>query len=146
METLWKKIQDTRNIVHRTVMPHSPPKQVPWDLTQFSQLPSAALSYFPESPQWSEISSLSKVILVLGKPRSHKAPNLGCRGVESPERFDVPPKILHKTCCVSWYIVLMKLSITSGFLNHLDSFHRGMFKLNTKFYTDSLLYSLSHFE
>ena len=31
-------------------------------------------------------------------------------------------------------------------LNHLNSVHRGMFKLNAKFYTDSLLYSLSHFE
>ena len=48
-------------------MSQSPSKWAPWDLTQFSQLPSAALSYFPESHQWSEISSLSKVILVLGK-------------------------------------------------------------------------------
>ena len=31
-------------------------------------------------------------------------------------------------------------------LNHLDSFHRGMFKLNTQFDADSLLYLLSHFE
>ena len=41
-----------------------------------------AISYhvvFPESHQWSEISSLSKVILVLGK-----ATNLGCRRAESP--------------------------------------------------------------
>ena len=48
-------------------------------LTQFSQSPSAALSYFPESHWWSEISSLSKVILVLGEARSHRASNLGCR-------------------------------------------------------------------
>ena len=44
-------------------------KWAPWDLTQFSQSPSAALSYFPESYQQSEISSLSKVILVLGKAK-----------------------------------------------------------------------------
>ena len=31
-------------------------------------------------------------------------------------------------------------------LNHLNSFHRGMFKLNAKFDADSLLCSLSHFE
>ena len=31
-------------------------------------------------------------------------------------------------------------------LNHWNSFHRGMFKLNTKFDADLLLYSLSHFE
>ena len=33
-----------------------------------------------------------------------------------------------------------------GLLNHPNSFHRGIFKLNTKFDADSLLYSLSHFE
>ena len=31
-------------------------------------------------------------------------------------------------------------------LNHLNSFHRGMFKLNANFDADLLLYSLSHFE
>ena len=46
--------------------------------------PSAAPLYFPEFHQWSEISSLSKLTLVLGITRSHKAPNLGCRGAESP--------------------------------------------------------------
>ena len=32
---LLKKIQDTRNIVHRTMTPESPLIQAPWDLTQF---------------------------------------------------------------------------------------------------------------
>ena len=45
---------------------------------------------------------------------------------------------------------LMKLPITSshgcGLLNYMNSFRRGMFKLNAKFYADSLLYLLSHFE
>ena len=68
------------------------------------QLPSAALSYFPESHQWSEISSLSKVILVLGNGRSCRAPNLGCRGAESPGWFDMSPKIyeqdvIHEQAC-----------------------------------------------
>ena len=72
--------------------PDSPSKWAPWDLTQFSQPPSAALSYFPESHQWSGISPLSKVILVLGKARNHRAQNLGYRGVESPGWFDVLPK------------------------------------------------------
>ena len=40
------------------------------------ELPSAAPSYFPESYHWSEISSLSKAILVLGKARSPRTPNL----------------------------------------------------------------------
>ena len=74
------------------MMPQSPSKWAPWYFTQFSQLPSAALLYFPESHQQSEISSLSKVILVPGKARSHRVPNLGCRGVESPGWFDVLPK------------------------------------------------------
>ena len=40
----------------------------------------------------SETSSLSKVTLVFGKARSHKVPNLGYKGVESPGWFDVLPK------------------------------------------------------
>ena len=63
--------------------PQSPSRQAPWDLTQFSQSPSATPLYFSESHQRSEISSLSKVILVWGKARSHRAPNLGCSGVLS---------------------------------------------------------------
>ena len=43
------------------------------------ELPSAAPSYSPESQQWSDISSLSKVIIVLRKARRHRAPNLGCQ-------------------------------------------------------------------
>ena len=49
-----------------------------WTSHKFSQLPSAALLYFPDFP---EISSISKVILVFGKARSCSAPNLGCRGL-----------------------------------------------------------------
>ena len=62
-----------------TMTPQSPPKQAPWDLTQFSQLSSAVSLYFPEFHPWSEISSLSRVILVLGKARSCRAQNLGCK-------------------------------------------------------------------
>ena len=58
---------------------------------QFSQSPSAA-PYFPASHQWSELSSLSKVILVLGKARSCRAPDLGCSGAESPGWLEVSPK------------------------------------------------------
>ena len=74
METFIE--EDTRDIVYRTMTPQSPSKQASWDLTQFSQLPSAAPSHFPESHWWSETSSLSKVILILGKARSRQAPNL----------------------------------------------------------------------
>ena len=97
-----KKIQNTRNIVHRSMTPQSSSKQAPWDLTQFSQLPLAALSYFPESHWLSEISSLSKVILVWGKARSHRAPILGCRGAESPGWFDVSPKMSVQDMMHEW--------------------------------------------
>ena len=64
------------------------------NLGSHTALPIAisCLSYFPESHWHSEISSLSKVTLVLEKARSCRAPNLGCRGAESPGWFDVSPK------------------------------------------------------
>ena len=45
------------------------------------------------------------MILVLGKARNHRAPNLGCSGAESPGWFDVLPKtaqdMMHERarCC-----------------------------------------------
>ena len=89
METFIE--ENTRHIVHRKMKPQSPSK-VPWDLTRFSQSPSAAPLYFPESHQQSGISSLWKVILVLEEARSRRAPNLGCRETESPGWLDVSPK------------------------------------------------------
>ena len=41
--------EDTRNTVYGMMMPQSPSKEAPWDLTHFSQLPSAAPLYFLES-------------------------------------------------------------------------------------------------
>ena len=38
------------------------------------------------------MSFFSIVILVWGKAGSHRAPNLGCKGAESPRWFDVSPK------------------------------------------------------
>ena len=126
--------------------------QPPWDLTQFSQLPSAALLYFPESHWWSEISSLSKVILVLGKARSHRSPNLGCMGAESPGGFHVSPKnstwdvMPEQADTLSWWSCQSSVAHSCSLLNHPNSFHRGMFKLNVKFDADLLVYLLSHFE
>ena len=124
--------EDTRNIVHRKMMPQSLSKWAPWDLTQFSQSPSAAPLYFPESHQWSEISSLSKVTLVSGKGRSHRAPNLGCSGAESPEWK------LGMSCdawagMLSWWSCQSPVAHSGSLLNHLNSFHGGIFKLNSKF-------------
>ena len=77
-------------------MPQSPSKEAPWHLTQFSQSPSAAPLYYPESHRWSEISSLSKVILVLGKARRHRAPNLGCRGLNHLGDLMLHKRTLHE--------------------------------------------------
>ena len=96
------------------------------------------------------MSSLSKVILVLGKARSHRAQNLGRRRAESPGWFDV----LQNNCTRrhAWVGVLLWWSCQSpvahhcGLLNHLNSFHGGILKLNAKCDADSLLYWLSHFE
>ena len=88
------------------------------------------------------------MILVLGKARSHRMPNLDYREAGSPGWFDISPKSLY---CVAWAGVLWwscqsPVAHSSSLLSHPDSFRGGMFKLNTKFDADSLLYSLSHFE
>ena len=129
--------------------PLSPSKWAPWDLTQFSQSPPAAPSYFP-AHQRSKISSFSKVILVLGKAKSHRVPNLCRRGAESPGWFGVSSK--HS----AWDLTHKQVRCRDETANHRctqlrpsessDSFCRGMFKLNGKFDTDSLLYWLSHLE
>ena len=125
------------------MMPHYPSKWAPWELTQFSQLPSAAPSYFPESYWWSKISSLSKVILILGKAKSRRAPNLGYRGVESPRWFDVSPKNFarhwewaHWAGTLLWWSCQSAVAHSCSLLNHPNSFHRGMSKLNAKLDTD----------
>ena len=139
-----------KKYVHRIMMPQSPSKQTLWNLIQFFQLPSADPSYFSESQWWSEIPSLSKMILVLGKARSRRAPNLGCREAESPGWLDVSQKNCMR--CDAWAGILLWWGCQSlvthscDLLNHPNSFHGGMFKLNAKFDADLLLYMLSHFE
>ena len=117
--------------------------RAPWDLTQFSQhlfycstysaksfvrIAISFLILFPESHWQCEISSLSKVILVLGKDRSCRVPNLGYRGVESPEWSDVSQKKLC-TRCDAWACVLLWWSCQSpddhgcGLVNHPNGFH-----------------------
>ena len=44
-----------------------------------------------------------------------------------------------------WWSFWSPVAHSCGLLNLLNSFCRGMFKLNAKFDVDSLLYSLSHF-
>ena len=93
----------------------------------------SCLLYFPGSHQWSEISSLSK-IPVLGKARSHRMPNLGCRGADSRGWLMFLKKLFMR--CNAWV----------GTFSWRSCLHRVMCKLNAKFNVDSLLYLLSHFQ
>ena len=108
---LLNKIQDTRNNVHRTVTSQSPSKEVPWDLTQFSQSSSGSPSYFHESQWQSEISSLSKVILILVKAVSSRTPNLDGRGLSHLGALMLHQKTMQETWWMSGCIVVMKLPI-----------------------------------
>ena len=47
---------------------------------------------------------------------------------------------------LSWWSCQSPVAHSFGLLNHPNSFHGGMFQLNTKFDADSLLYSVSHVE
>ena len=47
---------------------------------------------------------------------------------------------------LSWWSCQSPVAHSCGLLNHQNSFHEGMFKLNTKFDADLFLYSPSHFE
>ena len=114
------------------------------------ELPSAVPLYFPESHRQTENSSLSKVLLVLWKARSHRVPNLGCGGAESPGWFGVSQKIswdmMHERVhCLMKLPVINQLPIAAASWIVSNSFHRGMFNLNTEFDADSLLFLFSHF-
>ena len=95
----------------------------------------------------SEISCLSRMILVLGKTRSCTVPNLGYRELSHLGDLMFDQKTLHKMWCMSRHVVMMKQQVTScplsiyhllcGLLNRPSCFHGGMFKVNTKF--DALL-------
>ena len=129
----WKrcKIQETLYLGQWCL---SPLQSRPVGTSQFSQSSSASLSYFPEFHQGSETSPLSEVILVLGKARSHRVPNLGHSGAESPGWFDVLPKNSAWHVMQEWAHCCDEAAISRcpscGLLNHPDSFHGGMFKLN----------------
>ena len=89
--------------------------------------------------------------LILGKARSWRVPNLGCRG----GRVTWVIWCLDKNLCMrydSWAGALLWWSCQSPvahgciLLNHLNSFHGGMLSLNTKFDACLLLYLLNHVE
>ena len=84
----------------------------------------------------------SKVILVWGKARSYKVPNLGCKRAELPGWFDVSPKnsagdMMHeRACCgdeaaskqfhmavASWIIWIISLEECSSLMQNLMLIH-----------------------
>ena len=113
--------------------------------TPLLELPSATLSCFPQSHQQFEISSLSKVILVLGKARSLRAPNLGCRGLSHLGDFMFHQKLCPRrdawVSMLSWWSCQSPVAHSCRLLSHLNTF-----KLNAKFDAVSLLYLCSHLE
>ena len=138
----WRrhKVQETLYVGQWCFSP--PQSRHFWALTQFSQSPSATLLYFSESHWWSEISSLSRLILVFGKAKSHRTPNLGCRGPESPGWYNISPRksawdTMHERARCRDEAANHQLPIAAAFWNHLNSFHWGMFKLNIKSDADS---------
>ena len=127
--------------------PGSQPRHVPW-----LGIEPAALwftGWHSIHSSQSEISFLSKVILVLGKARSLRSPNLGCRrGWVSWVIWCFTRQLCRRHAWVdmSWWSCQWPVAHSWGLRNHPNNFHRGMFKLNTKFGANWLFCLLSHFE
>ena len=75
-------------------------------------LSSATPSYFPESHRWSEISSLSKVILVLQKPEVPGCQIWAIEGLSQLVDLMFHQKVLHEMWYMSRHVVVVKLPIT----------------------------------
>ena len=91
------------------------------------------------------------MILILGKAWSHRTPNLGCKeGWVTWAIWCFAKKLCtrHDACAgtLLWWSCQSAVAHICGLLNHPNSFHAGMFKLNAKFDADLLLYLLHHFE
>ena len=114
--------------------------------------PSAALSYFPESHQQSEISALKlKGGFSFRKSQKSKGTKSGlwrgrftwviwCLAKKLFTRPDAWAGMLWSWSCQS------AVAHSCGLLSHLNSFRKGMFKFNAQYDADSLLYLLSHFK
>ena len=91
------------------------------------------------------------MILVLGKGRSQRVPNLGCKGAESPHQFDASPKnsardVMHEQACCRDEAANHQLPIAAAFWIIQIVCEEECSNLMAKFNADSLLYSLSHLE
>ena len=80
------------------------------------------------------------MILIWGKPRSHRASILGYRGAESPGWFNISPQISAQDVmyeqALAWWSWQSLVSHSCGLLTHPNSFRGRMFKLHTKFDVD----------
>ena len=65
-------------------------------------------------PSHSQITSISTAILALGKARSCREPNLGCRGLTDLGDVILCQKSLHESCRMGRSIVMMKLICSLG--------------------------------
>jgi hypothetical protein len=73
------------------------------------------LSLWTVWPSHSQIPFHSTAILALGKARSRREPNLGCKGVKKPAWCDsLPPKNLYEFCRTDRRIVVTKLNYSLG--------------------------------
>ena len=119
---LLNKIQSTRNTVHRTMTPHP--------------LQSRHLGTSHSSPNFVDYSPyMSNIIRCSACCRPSRMWITFNKFSALIEAF-APHFYLHFTNCV----------IPKSLLDHLNSFCRGMFKFNTKFDRDLLLYSFCYFE
>ena len=145
-----KKIQDTRNIVHKTMKP------LPYKVGILG--PHTAL---PITLSCSVIFSwiswmiwnllLTKGDCNFGKSQKSQGPKSGQYGswVTWVIRcFTRKPCVSHDAWvgALLWRSRQSSVAQSCSFLNHANSFHGEIFKLNAKFDTDSLFYLLSHFE
>ena len=79
-------------------MLQSPSKQIPWNITQFSQSPSAALSYFLENRRWSENLFSFKGDFSFGKkPEVTGSQIWAVGGLSQLDDLMFHQKTLHKT-------------------------------------------------
>ena len=87
---------------------------------------------FQKSHWWSEISPCSKVIVVLGKARRYRVPNLGYRGLHHLADLMFAQKMVHEKWWMNsllWWSCWSTVTCSYSLLSHLNSFHGGMFNL-----------------
>ena len=119
---LLKKIQYTRNIVYRTMMPLSPLKQAPWDLSQHCSKHCKILywnrHWLPHCIFLNLIDGLKSLPFQRCFQFSEKPKVTGYQ-IWSVGRlshlgdFIFHQKTLHETCYISGCVIMTKLPITS---------------------------------